>query len=180
MRLRRILPFLATVLLLSALPMPAQRASDKPRVSPNASVSVTIGTTDVAISYGRPSVKGRAIWGELVPYGKVWRMGANEATTISFSGDVLIEGKKLPAGTYGLFASPGPSQWTIILNKTAQQWGAFDYDAAQDTLRVSVKPQQAPHQEWMSFAFEDLGAESAIAVLRWEKLAVPIKIEIAP
>lgn len=164
---------------LLALPALGQRGADKARVSPNASVSQTIGVTEVTVSYGRPGVKGRTIWGELVPYGEVWRTGANEATTISFSKDVTIEGEPLPAGTYALFTIPKEGEWTIVFSKNAQQWGAFDYDAKQDALRVKVKPQPASPQEWMSFSFEDLSANGAAAVLRWEKLAVPFKIETA-
>lgn len=171
---------LAILTATAVLPALGQRGSDEARVSPNAGVSQTIGVTEVSIRYGRPAVKGRAVWGELVPYGEVWRTGANEATTISFSNDVLIEGKKLAAGTYALFTIPGPDTWTIIFNKTAKQWGAFRYDAAQDALRVDVKPTAAPHEEWMSFSFKELSGESAQAVLRWEKLAVPFKIQVAP
>ena len=174
--------FLLLAILTATLALPAvgQRGSDEARVSPNAGVSQTIGVTEVTISYGRPAVKGRTIWGELVPYGEVWRAGANEATAISFSNDVLIEGKKLPAGTYALFTIPGQDDWTIIFNKTANQWGAFSYDAAQDALRVNVKPKAAPQQEWMRFSFTELSGDSAQAVLRWEKLAVPFKIQVAP
>lgn len=174
-------PLLLVAVLTTLLTLPAlaQRGSDKPRVSPNASVSQTIGVTEVTISYGRPGVKGRTVWGELVPYGKVWRTGANEATTISFSKDVIIEGELLPAGTYGLFTVPKDGEWIIVFNKNAQQWGAFDYEASQDALRVKVKPQAADKQEWMSFSFEDLSPNGATVVLRWDKLAVPFKIQTA-
>ncbi len=170
---------LVVTLVIAALPVFAQRASDEPRGSPNANVSQTIGITEVTISYGRPGVKGRKIWGGLVPYGKVWRAGANEATTISFRNDVTIEGQPLSAGTYALFTLPTEDEWTIIFNKTAQQWGAFNYDAGHDALRVNVKPQAADHKEWMSFGFRDLSANSATVVLRWEKLAVPFEIHVA-
>jgi len=171
--------FSVVLILLLAIPALGQRGSDKPRVSPNASVSQTIGVTEVTISYGRPGVKGRTIWGELVPYGEVWRTGANEATTISFSKDVTVEGEPLPAGTYALFTIPKEAEWIIVFNKNAQQWGAFDYNASQDALRVKVKPQAASPQEWMSFSFEDLSSNSATVVLRLEKLAVPFKIQTA-
>lgn len=169
----------AVLTTLLALPTLAQRGSDKPRVSPNSSVSQTIGVTEVTISYGRPGVKGRTVWGELVPYGQVWRTGANEATTISFSKDVIIESEPLPAGNYALFTIPKEEEWIIVFNKNAQQWGAFNYDAEQDALRVKVKPQAASPREWMSFSFEDLSPNGATAVLRWEKLAVPFKIQTA-
>lgn len=149
-----------------------------PRVSPKASVSQTVGVTDVKIDYCRPGVKNRVIWGQLVPYDKVWRTGANEATTISFSDDVKVEGQPLPAGTYGLFTIPGKTEWTIVFNKTPKQWGAYDYKQDQDALRVKVKPEDAPQQEWMGFSFQNLSAESADVVLRWEKVQVKFGIQV--
>ncbi len=169
--------FLPVLMAMFALSVLGQRESDQPRMSPNAAVAQTIGVTEVTISYGRPAVKGRKIWGGLVPYGKVWRTGANEATIISFSNDVLVEGQKLLAGTYSLFTIPTEEEWVIIFNQTANQWGAFSYEAGQDALRVSVKPQSADHEEWMSFRFHDLSSDSATVVLRWEKLAVTFKIQ---
>ena len=109
--------------LLAAAPALAQL--DLPRPSPKATVSQTVGLTDITITYCRPGVKGRVIWGGLVPYDQVWRTGANEATTITFSDEVTIEGTKLPAGTYGLFTIPGKDEWTVIFNKGAKQWGAY-------------------------------------------------------
>ncbi len=179
MRGRISTPCAMLLISLLAAPLAAQRANNEPRVSPNASVSQTIGTTVVTIEYGRPAVKSRSVWGGLVPAGEVWRTGANEATTIEFTSDVTIEGQKLPAGKYALFTIPGPNEWTIIFNRTAKQWGAFRYDAGQDALRVKVKPSPAPHQEWLSFHFEDLAADAATAVLRWEKVAVPFRIQLA-
>jgi Protein of unknown function (DUF2911) len=151
---------------------------DLPRVSPKASVSQMIGVTDVKITYCRPGVKNRVIWGELVPFDKVWRTGANEATTISFSTDVKVEGQSLPAGTYALFTIPGKTEWTIIFNKTADQWGAFDYKQEQDALRVKVKPAETQNEEWMNFTFQNLSVESADVVLRWEKLQVKFEIQV--
>src|SRR5205085_4953821 len=126
--------------------------------------------TDVTITYSRPGVKGRVIWGELVPYDKVWRTGANEATTIAFSEDVKINGQALPAGTYSLHTIPGKDMWTIIFNKQAEQWGSFKYDQSKDALRVQVKPQDGPMQEWMMFSFPNVNANSATVELAWEKL----------
>lgn len=163
----------------ATLPVLGQRASDEPRPSPNARVSQTIGVTDVTISFGRPGVKGREIWGALVPYGQVWRTGANEATTITFGNAVTVQGQNLSAGTYALFTLPTADEWTLIFNKTANQWGAFSYNASQDALRVKVKPRTAGHEEWMSFRFSDLSVSSATIVLAWEKLAVPFKVEVA-
>ncbi|MFQ5603653.1 MAG: DUF2911 domain-containing protein [bacterium] len=150
----------------------------QPRISPMASVAQTIGdSTTVTITYSRPGVKGRTIWGELVPLDKVWRTGANVATTISFNKDLVVEGQKLPAGTYALFTIPTKTKWTVIFNKEADQWGAFNYKQSEDALRIEVTPKAADHVEWMDFSFQDLTATSAKVVLRWEKLAVPFNIE---
>jgi hypothetical protein len=123
---------------------PAKMPEDKSkRPSPPAVVKTTVRGTDVTIDYSRPSLKGRAVYGEkspLAPVGEVWRTGANEATTFTVSKDVKIEGQTLPAGTYGLFTIPGATEWTIIFNKTAKQWGSYEYKAADDVLRVKVKP----------------------------------------
>ena len=155
------------------------RANEEARVSPNASVSQTIGTTPVTITYGRPSVNDRVIFGDLVPYDQIWRTGANEATTITFPDPVLIEGQSLDAGTYSVFTIPGESEWTIVFNDIAQQWGAFDYDQDEDVLRVTVDAEEAPHQEMMSFSFEDITENSAEIVLRWAEVRVPFTVEIA-
>ena len=149
-----------------------------PRPSPKASVSQVIGLTEVKLSYSRPGVKNRVIWGGLVPYDKVWRTGANEATTISFSDNVKIEGQALAAGTYALFTIPGQTEWTVIFNKNADQWGSTDYKQDQDVLRVKVKPDTAPMQEWMGFAFQNLALESGEVVLRWEKLQVKFSVQV--
>jgi hypothetical protein len=147
-----------------------------PRPSPSATLMQTVGLTDVTIKYSRPGVKGRAIWGELVPYGKVWRTGANEATTIAFSDDVTVEGQKLPKGTYSLHTIPGADQWTLIFNSVADQWGSYSYDATKDVLRVNVKPQPAEHREWLMFEIPELTTDTAKIALRWEKIAVPFTI----
>lgn len=152
---------------------------DLPRPSPKASVTQTIGVTEVAIHYNSPGVKGRKIWGELVPYGEVWRTGANENTTITFSTPVKIGGTELPAGTYGLQTLPAQDQWTVIFSKDAELWGAFDYKQENDALRVQVKPRQAAESlERMRFLFDDVTDNSAEVVLAWEKLEVPFTIEV--
>lgn len=148
-----------------------------PRVSQKTTMTQTVGLTDITISYSRPGVKGRAIWGALVPYDKVWRTGANEATTITFSQEVKIDGKSLPAGTYSLHTIPGKDEWTIIFNKDAKQWGSYSYDQANDALRVRVKPEQGEHVEWMAFTFPDVSMKSATLQLEWEKVRVPIRLE---
>ena len=147
------------------------------RPSPRASVSQVIGATEVAIAYGRPRVNNRKIWGELVPYNRVWRAGANESTTITFSDDVTVEGQKLSAGSYNFFIIPTENEWTIVFNKVNDQWGHFYYNAEFDALRVKVKPQPADHQEWLSYSFEVSSPASAQMVLHWEKVKALIKVE---
>ncbi|MGH9860690.1 MAG: DUF2911 domain-containing protein [Candidatus Acidiferrales bacterium] len=157
-----------------------KRGTKEARPSPNAAVEQTIGTTDASVTYGRPAVKGREVWGKLVPFGEVWRTGANEATTITVSKDVLVEGQKLPAGTYALFTIPTQTEWTWIFSKNAGQWGAFSYKKEEDVLRVTSKPHPAEHaHEWLTFVFEDLKPDSAKLVLHWEKLEVPLRIQEA-
>ncbi|MEW6336311.1 MAG: DUF2911 domain-containing protein [Acidobacteriota bacterium] len=149
-----------------------------PRVSPPASVSLTIGTTDVEISYHRPAVKGRAVWGELVPFDQVWRLGANDATTIAISDAATIAGKVVPAGEYALFAIPGKSTWTVILNSRPKQWGAFYYKPAEDLVRFEVVPETSEFQEWMSFSIEPKGPNVAEVAMRWERVTVAFPIEV--
>ncbi len=157
--------------------MPA-RATDEARVSPNALLGQTIGTTNVFISYGRPSVRDRVVFGELVPYGEVWRTGANEATVIHVAGDVTVEGQRLPAGTYGLFTIPGEETWTVIFNGGSEQWGSFNYDESQDVLRVEVAPEAGAKTELMTFGFENVTETSADLVLSWDEVRVPVTIEV--
>jgi hypothetical protein len=149
-----------------------------PRPSPKASVMQSVGVTDVSLHYSRPGVKGRTIWGELVPYNEVWRTGANENTTITFSTPVKIQGKELPAGTYGLQTIPTTGDWTVIFSKDAELWGAFNYKPENDALRIQVKPEPAEFEERMGFEFADVTDNSAKVVLRWEKIAVPFTVEV--
>ena len=140
--MKRFLTSAAILTLLAPAAAHAQQALKLPRPSPKATVVQTVGLTDVTITYSRPGVKGRTIWGDLVPYDKVWRTGANEATTFQVSQDVKINGQALPAGTYSLHTIPGKTQWTVIFNKTADQWGSYDYDQTKDALRIQVTPAQ--------------------------------------
>lgn len=148
-----------------------------PRVSPSATLTQTVGLTDITIKYNRPGVKGRTIWGDLVPFDKVWRTGANEATTIAFSEDVMINGQKLARGTYSLHTIPGRDEWTVIFNSVVDQWGSYSYDEAKDALRVKVKPEASSHTEWMSFDVPEMTTDTAKIVLRWEKVAVPFTVD---
>ncbi|MDR8392893.1 DUF2911 domain-containing protein [Aliifodinibius sp. S!AR15-10] len=171
---------LALVFLVTQFAVGQDRATNETRVSPNASVSQTIGTTQVTITYGRPSVNDRQVFGGLEPFGEVWRTGANEATTITFSDDVMIEGEPLEAGTYGLFTIPSKDQqWTVIFNNVAQQWGAFDYDSGEDALRVEVTPEEGSHMEQLMFYFEDVSENSGTAIVHWSDVKVPFTIEPA-
>jgi hypothetical protein len=147
-------------------------------VSPNATVSQTIGITEVRITYGRPSAEGRTIFSNdgLVPFGDVWRTGANEATTVSFSTPVQIQGKSLDAGTYGFFTIPGPETWTLIFNETANQWGAYNYDSSKDVLRVEVEPESADAREMLTFSFHNVTDTSTTAHLHWSETLVPFTI----
>jgi hypothetical protein len=174
-----------------------------PRPSQKASVMQTIGVTDLTITYSRPAVKNRKIWGDapaaatakgaatlddsgtrlkdapIVPYGHVWRTGANEATVFTVTDDVLINGQKLPAGSYSLHTIPAPDGWTIIFNSVADQWGSFNYDEKKDALRVKAKPQvAAENQEWLSFEIPSVTPNSAQVNIRWERLRVPFTVEV--
>lgn len=142
------------------------------RPSPPRTATGNVEGVDIKINYSSPSMKGRQIWGGLVPYGQVWRTGANEATTISFSKTTSVEGKKLAAGKYALFTIPNENKWTVIFNAVAEQWGAYEYDTSKDALRVEVTPRPAGEStEALEFAVKD-----GEVVLRWEKLEVPIRV----
>lgn len=156
----------------------AAAQSGPPRPSPQATVSQVVGVTRIEIAYSRPGVKGRQIWGGLVPYGQVWRTGANEATTISFSTDVQVEGKPLPAGRYALFTIPTAERWTVVFNRQGDQWGAFDHNPEEDALRVEVAPREAPQLERMAFTIPEVTDTSAVVELRWERLAVPFTVTV--
>ncbi|MBV9925366.1 MAG: DUF2911 domain-containing protein [Acidobacteria bacterium] len=220
--LRRLLPRAAAAALLlvtaSSIVSAQQPAAPKvrlPQASPQATLTETIGVTDLTIVYHRPSVRGRTLWGDvapekaaailkansflpqslpegtldggagsgkdfpMVPNGHVWRAGANEATKFTVSDDVLVNGQKLPAGSYSLHMIPGKDEWAVIFNKTAEQWGSYSYDPKQDALRVRVKPEWvADSQELLGYAVTAGTANTARVVLRWEKIAVPFTVEV--
>jgi len=149
-----------------------------PQASPEASVAQTVGITQMEIRYHRPAVNKRKVWGELVPLGQVWRAGANENTTVSFSSPVEVEGKPLAAGTYGLHMIPGEKQWTVAFSNTSSAWGSFSYDEKEDALRVTVEPRKAPFEERLEYTFEDPTDDAVTAVLHWEEIAVPLRIHV--
>src|SRR5688572_12488786 len=173
------------------------------RPSQKASVTQTIGVTDVTITYSRPGVKGRKIWGDplpsqeakgeatldnqnerpkgapIVPWGHMWRTGANEATQFVVTDDVLINGQKLAAGSYSLHTIPNKTEWTIVFNSAANQWGSFNYDPAKDTLRVKAKPEAAQaNQEWLGFTIDPVAEDTAHVNIRWEKVSVPFTVKV--
>ncbi len=173
------LPLLAALVAAALLADASSSADLKlPRPSQKSQVMQTVGITDVTITYSRPGVKGRVIWGELVPYGKVWRTGANEATAITFSTDVKVNGQPLPAGTYSIHTIPTQGDWTLIFNKKADQWGSYSYDEKEDALRVQVKAQPHEFTEWMEFSLPDIAVDKATVALDWEKLRVPFEIQV--
>jgi hypothetical protein len=147
-----------------------------PMISQGQMIKQVIGLSEVTITYHRPGVKGREIWGGLLPYDQVWRVGANEPTLITFSDPVTIDGNKLSAGTYRLVAFPGKTEWTLIFNGEVRNWGTM-YDAKYDSLKIKVKPEPIPLEEWLSFSFTDLTPSSARVVIAWEKLKVTFKVE---
>lgn len=149
-----------------------------PRESNRSAISQTVGDTVISVVYHRPNAKARKVFGELVPYGKVWRTGANEATTVEFSNDVKINGQVLPKGKYSLHTIPNETEWTIIFNKVSEQWGSFEYDAKQDALRVAAKPQTAGFHETMSVEFENIKGNTADAIIVWDKTKVPFTIDV--
>ena len=151
---------------------------DLPRDSQHAKVMQRVGITDITINYHRPVVKSRKIWGGIVPYGQVWRAGANENTTIEFSDPVSIEGKPLTKGIYGLHMIPTENEWTIIFSKSSTAWGSFTYNQSEDALRVTVKPQAAEMKEALAYEIDTVTPTSAVITLRWEKLAVPFKVDV--
>ncbi len=150
----------------------------RPMISPYATATQRIGLTDVTVAYNRPGVKGREIWGKLVPYNQVWRAGANEATMISFSDDIAINGQQVKAGSYALFVLPSEKKWTVILNSAAKQWGAYNYDSTKNVLTLSAAPEIVPMEEWLSYSFSELTMYSAKLSLRWEKISLSFTINV--
>ena len=200
---RRLFPCaVASLFLVASMAAAAGAQLRTPRPSQKASAMQTVGVTDVTIIYSRPGVKGRTIWGDppagaattaatlddsrtrakdapIVPYGHVWRTGANEATQFIVTDDVLINGQPLKAGTYSLHSIPGRDEWTLIFNSDAGQWGSFSYDEKKDVLRVKTKPVMvADCQEWLAFAIDPTSENAARVNIRWEKVSVPFTVEV--
>lgn len=155
-----------------------QPAVDLPRPSPMATVTQAFGYTTATVNYSRPTVKGRAIWGGLVPYGQVWRAGANENTTLELTTDAKINGQTLPKGKYALFILPTEKDWTFILSKNHKAWGSYTYDQKEDALRVTVAPQAAEHKERLEFEFENISDSSASLTAHWEKQKASFNIVV--
>jgi hypothetical protein len=177
-RIRKFFVVVAAVVVLAGIGLAQSFVLDLPLPSQRAEITQRIGITDITISYHRPLVNGRKVWGDLVPYGKVWRAGANENTTISFSDPVTIEGQKLEKGTYGLHMIPNADQWTIIFSRNSTSWGSFTYDEKEDALRVNVKPQATDPHEALTYDFDQLKPDSAVVTMAWEKVAVPFKVDV--
>lgn len=178
------LPVLFAAVMLTATLSPAQTATgetlmlDLPRASQHAMVMQRIGITDIRVNYHRPLANDRQIWGKVVPYGQVWRAGANENTTITFSDPVTIEGQPLDKGTYGLHMIPGENQWTVIFSKDSKDWGSFSYKQEDDALRVNVKPQSAEAYNALTYDFDNVKPDSTVVTMRWDKVAVPFKVQV--
>ena len=178
MRVHRAIATLIGLLFLVNLGAAQSFMLNLPRQSQHAVVSQRIGITDVTINYHRPLVNKRQVFGGLVPYGQVWRAGANENTTITFTDPVTIEGKALDKGTYGLHMIPGENEWTVIFSKNSTSWGSFTYKEAEDALRVTVKPEAADFHEALTYDFDQPTKDATVVTLRWEKVAVPFKVGV--
>lgn len=167
-------PILSTLVLAAAI---ATVAQDLPTTSSSAKVHQRVGLTDVKVEYARPSAKGRKIFGDLVPYGEVWRTGANKATLISFSTAVQLEGVKVPAGKFALFTLPAEGKWEVILNSDTNLWGAYDRKPELDVWKATVLTTACAATETFTIEFADVVGDKATLVLRWETTAVPVRIE---
>jgi len=151
-----------------------KRGDDTKRASKNGRLEGQIDGVGVVVTYGRPKVRDRKVWDGLVPYGKVWRTGADEATTVTFDQAVEVQGKKLAAGTYALFTKPRPDGWEVIFNAEPEQWGAYKRDPDKDVLSVSAEPEAHEHTEALTFSIE-----GGALVFKWDELALPIRVQKA-
>ncbi|MDR9388003.1 MAG: DUF2911 domain-containing protein [Balneolaceae bacterium] len=177
----------ALFVILQLLPGVAMAQESEVRASQTAVITQYVGdTAELTFTFSRPGVKGRTVWGELVPFvspddvdATPWRAGANENTTFSTTQDLLIEGETLPAGTYGIHMFPSADEWVIAFNNESDQWGSFGYNVDEDALRITVTPVEAPFQEWLLYGFDEINPSGATAFLHWESLKVPFNIELA-
>lgn len=168
--------FTLTILLLAGMSVFGQQIQ-MPQASPSAKIAQKVGLTDVSVDYSRPSTKGRKIFGELVPFGEVWRTGANGATILSFSTDVEIDGKKVPQGQYALYSIPGKSEWTIILSKDTKLWGAIGYDPKNDLMRFQVEPNKLSRvYETFEISFNNMTDNGADLSIKWDQTRVDFRI----
>lgn len=149
-----------------------------PDASPAASATQAIGLAEFTVTYHRPAVNKRKVWGDVVPYGEVWRAGANENTTLSASTAFTFGGKAVPAGTYGVHVLPTADEWTFILSSQSKAWGSFSYDAKEDVVRVAVKPAAAEATERLTWSFDDPTGDGVRLTLRWEKLAASVPVGV--
>jgi tetratricopeptide (TPR) repeat protein len=182
--MRRVVPLALACATLAAVtsPAPALLAQAPPLVlpkqSPRASVSQTVGLTTIGLTYDRPAVNGRQVWGTLVPFDSVWRAGANENTVLELSSPARVGGKTLEAGRYGLHMIPTKGDWTIILSRQANAWGSFSYDPKEDALRFPATPAPGEMHERLTYTFDDPTDSAVVLTLRWEKLAVPFSLGV--
>lgn len=178
-RTTRVLLALVPALALFVPPAAAQVQIKTPDMSPAASVSQAVGLADFTVSYHRPAVNKREVWGKLVPYGQVWRAGANENTTLSATTPFTFGGKPVPAGTYGVHVLPTPDEWTFILSSQSKAWGSFSYDPKEDVARAAVKPAAGEFTERLAWSFDDGNKDGTTLTIRWEKVkaSVPIAVD---
>lgn len=164
-------------LFVSTSPLEAQ-VQGLPRASQRARTIQVVGINEIEVVYHRPGVKGRKVWGDLVPYGQIWRAGANENTVLVLSHAATVEGQDVPAGIYGLHMIPGEEKWTFILSQDSTSWGSYNYKEDFDAVRAEVTPEKAAFTEWLQYDFEPHSTDSATLSLRWDELRVPIRIEV--
>jgi len=175
--MKRIYFYMAAVLIACASQNSYAQSLKVPQLSSSQTITQELGLGKITLTYSRPNVKGRKIFGAMEPYGTVWRTGANAATIIQFTDDVTIEGNKAPAGEYGLFSIPDKNEWTVILNKTAHQWGAYTYKQSDDILRFKVKTiNHADPLETLTMQFNNVDQTKCELELRWENISFSFHI----
>lgn len=172
----------APLVVLALLALPAASVAQPPLALPQPSQAATatqrIGLTDIAVTYHRPAIRTRTVWGDLVPYDQVWRAGANENTVVSFSTPVTVGGKTLPAGSYGLHVIPTKADWTVIFNTESTAWGSFFYDEAKDAVRFTTRPATGAFQEHLAYTFDAPAQAGVTLTLHWDTVALPIPIAV--